>query len=109
MSADTQPVDDRPSLLDVLRADAAKLTESELPTTEELRPLVGALVQSLERIAGEQVDAFAAGPEDEQVAEPGYVEVNLGAGEPPAPIVVEAPESPESPAPPAPASPEGQS
>lgn len=45
------PYNSRPmSLLDELRSDAVALVDSQLPTSEELRSLVGALVSRLERV-----------------------------------------------------------
>lgn len=48
------------SLLQHLREQAVELLDNELPSTEELRPIVGALIKELEKAAGVTPDADTA-------------------------------------------------
>lgn len=77
---DDQAVADDVVLLDDLRAEGATLSESELPSAEEVRGIVGALVKGLQRAGGADLV--------EAVRAPVKPAPDLIAGEPVAPSPV---------------------
>lgn len=80
-------------LLQFLRDEAAQLVEAELPTAEETRPLVGAIVRRLERLEEKLIGEVSPPPEPQP--EPVAVDVTS----PEAVVSVEPPaEGPLSPA-----------
>jgi hypothetical protein len=92
-------------LLELLRDEAVSLADAELPSLEELRPLVGAVVNRLERLEQELVGELKPAPVKPPAVDPAVasqVAVTLTpppVAEPVAPVPVEAaPAAPVTPA-----------